>query len=94
MKDFHDAKDLFKAIHELYKNNEGLQALPNSWRDNHIYVIDYFLWFMGQHGYKLQKIRSGIQFFDINKTISEMRDKRMSDLNEILLGINKETKQQ
>lgn len=89
MRDFHDQKDLFKAIHELYKNNESLQKMPNSWVENHIFVIDYFLWFMGQHGYKLQKIRKkGVAFFDIADTIEEMRKKRMKTLSELLNQTN------
>jgi imidazoleglycerol phosphate dehydratase HisB len=91
LKDFHDQKDLFKAIHELYKNNESLQKMPQSWVDNHIFVMDYFLWFMGQHGYKLQKVRKkGIKFFDLHATIEEMNGRRGSALLKIL----QENKQQ
>jgi hypothetical protein len=85
LKDFHDQKELFKAIHQLYKDNESLRKMPNSWVDNHIFVIDYFLWFMGQHGYKLQKVRKkGVQFYDLQKTIDEMNGKRANTLLEIL----------
>jgi hypothetical protein len=85
MKDFHDQKDLFKAIHELYGKNESLQKLPNSWCDNHIFVIDYFLWFMGQHGYKLQKARKkGVEFYDLQATIEKMNSRRLDSLKHIL----------
>lgn len=85
MRDFHDQKDLFKAIHQLYKDNESLQKMPNGWCDNHIFVIDYFLWFMGQHGYKLQKARKkGVQFFDLQKTIEEMNGKRIESFKSLL----------
>jgi hypothetical protein len=85
MKDFHDQKDIFKAIHQLYADNESLQKMPNSWCDNHIFVIDYFLWFMGQHGYKLQRVRKkGVEFYNLNETVEKMLNKRNSGLMDIL----------
>lgn len=85
MKDFHDQKDLFKAIHELYKDNESLKKMPQSWVDNHIFVVDYFLWFMGQHGYKLQKVRKkGVEFYDLQATIDQMKGRSVQRFAEIL----------
>lgn len=52
LKDFHDQKQIFKEIQEWGKNT------PNNFVDNHIYTIDFFLNYMAQKGYKLQKIRS------------------------------------
>lgn len=69
MKDFHDQKDLFKSMEILFEKNENFKKLPGSWIDRHIYVIDFFLWFMGQNGYTLQKNRSNVEFFDIQDTI-------------------------
>jgi len=92
MRDFHDQKDLFKAIHELYKDNDSLKKMPQSWVDNHIFVIDYFLWFMGQHGYKLQKVRKkGVEFCDIHKTVEEMIKRRNIPLFELLSKHKKDT---
>ena len=92
MKDFHDQKDLFKAIHELYKDNESLKKMPQSWVDNHIFVIDYFLWFMGQHGYKLQKVRKrDVLFCDLQNTINEMRDRRIKSFTELLSSAKSNT---
>lgn len=51
-KDFHDQKEIFKAI-QVWG-----EKCPNNWVDNHIYTVDYFLRFMALKGYKLQKIRS------------------------------------
>lgn len=84
MKDFHDQKDIFKTIQELYSNNESLKKLPNSWPDNHIYVIDYFLWFMGQHGYKLQKDRSKVGFYDLQSTLEKFKQNRVESFAKIL----------
>lgn len=50
IQDFHDQKELFKEIQQ--------EKTPNNWVDNHIYTIDYFLYYMAKvKGYKLQKIR-------------------------------------
>ena len=84
MKDFHDQKDLFKCIHDLYKDDENFKELPASWRDNHIFVIDFFLWFMSMHGYKLQKIRQNIQFCDLHETMNEFKRKRLKQTINIL----------
>lgn len=70
MRDFHDQKDIFKTIDALYCKSESYKDMPQSWRDNHIYVIDFFLWFMGQHGYKLQRDRSNVAFYNISDTIT------------------------
>jgi len=65
IRDFHDQKNLFKSIHHLYQDNEWAKDAP-SWRDGHIYVIDWFLWFMAGRGYTLQKSRKkGIKFYDL-----------------------------
>ena len=59
MRDFHDQKDLFKAMHTLYSGSESLKM---TWVDGHIYVIDCFLWFMASRGYTLQKSRVLLDF--------------------------------
>jgi hypothetical protein len=87
MRDFHDQKDIFKAIFELYKSNESLQKMNVNWVDAHIFTIDYFLWFMGQHGYKLQKVRKkGIEFYNLKETIEEMINRRNKPFIELLKG--------
>lgn len=67
LQDFHDQKDLFKAMTVYFDNAD---TCPISWRDGHIYTIDWFLWFMAAHGYKLQKVRGNMEFLDIDTTIS------------------------
>ena len=71
MVDFHDQKDLFKAIYEQYRNGNAKELLENvKWVDAHCFTIDVFLWWMGIHGYKLQKIRSKkVDFNDPIETI-------------------------
>lgn len=84
LKDFHDQKDVFKTISDLYQNDENYKQLPQSWRDNHIYVIDFFLWFMGQHGYKLQRDRSKVEFYNLQETLAEFKAKRVQHFAKIL----------
>lgn len=84
-KDFHDQKDLMKALHDLYKDNETLKNMPNTWVDNHVFIVDFFLYFMSLHGYKLQKIRNKkVKFYDLNKTVDEFKEKRIKELSNIL----------
>lgn len=69
MRDFHDQKDVFKAMHNTITNaNDNGNA-----RDGHIYVVDTFLWYMARCGYTLQKSRKQVEFKDINDDIERMR---------------------
>lgn len=61
MRDFHDQKDVFKSIYYLYQDSPGKDRMP-SWLSSHIFVIDWFLWFMASRGYTLQKSRKRIEF--------------------------------
>ena len=77
IRDFHDQKNLFKSIHHLYQDNESSDTAPN-WADGHVYVIDWFLWFMASRGYTLQKIRKKnvdfIKWPDYRELIKEESD--------------------
>lgn len=62
MRDFHDQKNLFKSMHFLQQKSDGADKNPN-WIQGHIYIIDFFLWFMASRGYTLQKTRKkGVEF--------------------------------
>lgn len=62
MRDFHDQKNLFKSMHYLQQDSQGAENNP-TWVQGHIYIIDFFLWFMASRGYTLQKTRKkGIDF--------------------------------
>jgi hypothetical protein len=69
LRDFHDQKDLFKAIHWRTSTNESTQAL--TWVQAHCYVIDVFLWWMAARGYTLQKTRVKCEFRDLKTDIEE-----------------------
>jgi len=75
MRDFHDQKDLFKAISEtMGEPNDGFYHVD--WVKAHCYTMDRFLNFMAQCGYTLQRNRSAIEFYDLDKTIGDCRKKR------------------
>lgn len=71
MVDFHDQKDLFKVIYTQYREGNNKKLLENvNWVDAHCFTIDVFLWWMGKHGYKLQKSRcKNVEFYNPLETI-------------------------
>jgi hypothetical protein len=69
MRDFHDQKDLFKAIHHTYAKDDPEAKMPD-WRQAHCYTVDWFLWFMGLRGYTLQKSRAKVDFRPLRNTDS------------------------
>jgi hypothetical protein len=80
LKDFHDQKEFFHAMYEQWGEGETLQKI--NWTDAHIYTIDYFLWWMGLHGYKLQKIRSkDFRFYDPHSSIRDYNKQRKDKLS-------------
>ncbi len=84
-KDFHDQKDVMKVIYDLYKDDEAFKKFPNTWVDSHVFLVDFFLYFMSLHGYKLQKIKKkDIEFFNIDDTVKHFKEKRIEILSKIL----------
>lgn len=68
-RDFHDQKDLFKAMHNTIHNaNENGNP-----RDGHIYVVDTFLWYMARCGYTLQRSRKQVPFKDMAEDIQRYK---------------------
>lgn len=86
MKDFHDQKDLFKAIFDQYREGNCKELLEKvNLVDAHCFTIDVFLWWMGRHGYKLQKARTkGVEFHDPLDTIKYFDDKRRGKSSELI----------
>ena len=64
LRDFHDQKDIFKSMHFLYQDDDSADNMP-SWTQGHIYIIDWFLWFMASRGYTLQKTRAKQEFMEL-----------------------------
>lgn len=80
MRDFHDQKDVFKAMHNTITNaNENGNP-----RDGHIYMVDTFLWYMARCGYTLQKSRKQVEFKDMDDDIERMRREFSEKFRDIL----------
>lgn len=80
MRDFHDQKDVFKAMHNTITNaNENGNP-----RDGHVYVVDTFLWYMARCGYTLQKSRKQVEFKDMDDDIERMRREFSEKFRDIL----------
>ncbi|HDL6700359.1 TPA: hypothetical protein PXJ63_004595 [Yersinia enterocolitica] len=79
-RDFHDQKDLFKAMHWIIENaNENGNA-----RDGHIYVVDTFLWYMASRGYTLQRSRKKVNFREISDDVIQFKSESMGIFEETL----------
>lgn len=76
LRDFHDQKDVFKAMHDII-NVEGHEyAKPVNWIAGQCYVIDIFLWFMARRGYTLQRTRRRGAFRDLSTDVKAQNEKR------------------
>lgn len=93
MRDFRDQKYLFHHIHCLYSGNESAEEMPR-WRDAMCYTIDWFLWFMAQRGYTLQRSRANVEFYDLHEEMEVEGKKRTEAFNAALkAGMAKEKPQ-
>ena len=76
MRDFHDQKDVFKAIAAIPAPSDTIAAAEITWPQAHVYTIDRFLWFMARHGYVLRKSGAKLPFHDIAATLKDATDTR------------------
>lgn len=79
-RDFHDQKDLFKAMHNTIQNADE----NGNWRDGHIYVVDTFLWYMARCGYTLQRSRKKVPYKDMEDDIARYKQEMTEHLNKAL----------
>lgn len=81
MRDFHDQKDLFKAMQEVVERSNAKhgshRAMQATWTDYHIYTVDIFLWVLAAHGYTLQRARRRFRFADIFDFTGEAKRRRV-----------------
>ena len=84
LRDFHDQKDLFKAVHEIInlKGNDIAQKVD--WVTGQVYVIDVFLRFMARRGYTLQRSRARVPFRDLDQDIRTAREARDAAARKLL----------
>ncbi|MEH3356449.1 hypothetical protein POV16_21760 [Enterobacter kobei] len=80
MRDFHDQKDVFRAMHNTITNAND-NGNP---RDGHIYVIDTFLWYMASCGHTLQKSRKDVPFRDMQDDIDRYKSEMTEAFSKIL----------
>lgn len=93
LRDFHDQKDIFKAMHEIIDVQGHEYAKSVSWRDGQCYVIDIFLWFMARRGYTLQRSRQKLPFRDLEADVAAAGEKRHAHMNQTLNAILSENKE-
>ncbi|WP_334166286.1 hypothetical protein [Achromobacter mucicolens] len=77
LRDFHDQKDVFKAMHDIINVQGHEYARSVDWVTGQCYVIDIFLWFMARRGYTLQRSRAKVPFRDLNEDVENARSKRL-----------------
>ena len=65
LRDFHDQKDVFKAMHKIIQERPADPIIRPDWITGQCYVIDVFLWFMAQRGYTLQRSKRHCDFRDL-----------------------------
>lgn len=79
MQDFHDQKDLFKALQDVVERSNAKQgphrSLNATWTEYHIYTVDIFLWVLANHGYTLQRSRRRLAFSDIWAFVADARER-------------------
>lgn len=76
LRDFHDQKDVFKAMHEIIKERPGDPIRRPTWIEWQCYVIDVFLWFMARRGWTLQRTRRRGDFRNLDADVSEQTERR------------------
>jgi hypothetical protein len=84
LRDFHDQKDVFKAMHDIVDVNGHEYAKSVSWRDGQCYVIDIFLWFMAKRGYTLQRSRAKLPFNDLDEDVAAARERALNQSASLL----------
>jgi hypothetical protein len=84
LRDFHDQKDVFKAIHESIYVEGHEYAKSVDWVAGQCYVIDIFLWWMAKRGYTLQRTRRRDEFRDLSADVAEKNRRRSDRLNEMM----------
>jgi len=78
LRDFHDQKDVFKAMHDIINVQGHEYARSVDWVTGQCYVIDIFLWFMARRGYTLQRSRAKVPFRDLHEDVANARTQRLS----------------
>lgn len=86
LRDFHAQKRIFKRIDEIVQRRREKHAQDwtigdtglITWIDAHVYVIDFFLWYMARRGYTLQRSRQRCEFIDLESDLADF-DRREAE---------------
>lgn len=81
LRDFHDQKDVFKAMHQIVNVEGNEYAKPVDWIAGQCYVIDIFLWFMARRGYTLQRTRRKDDYRDLAADVVAANRERTAHLS-------------
>jgi len=101
LRDFGTAGWLFRWIDKKVEKRRNdprsadmMDDMPTS-RDAHIYVIDFFLWFMAMYGWTLQRSRKRLEFDDIETMLEQFEQEERNAFYAILhnLDTQKENEQ-
>jgi hypothetical protein len=69
LRDFHDQKEVFKAIDETIRHDPMTFIKRPTWIEAQCYVIDVFLWYMARRGYTLQRTRTRGEYRDLGADV-------------------------
>lgn len=84
LRDFHDQKEVFKALHEMVRVEENSAVAEVTWITGQCYVIDCFLWFMARHGYTLQRSRAAVEFESLADNVNACTARRDQEFSQLL----------
>lgn len=84
MRDFHDQKDLFKALDEVVQNRQDTYTHGISWVAAQVYTVDIFLWLMAKNGYTLQRSRKRVGFNDIYTWVAAAKSRWQTHFASVL----------
>lgn len=84
LRDFHDQKDLFKAMHEIVQEPEYEHIKRPTCVEGQCYVIDVFLWFMARRGWTLQRTRRKGEYRDLDSDIESVKRSREQKMAEAI----------
>ena len=77
LRDFHDQKDVFKAIDDVVQRRDD-PSKDIGWIPAQIYTVDVFLWVMARHGYTLQRSRAKVDFDDLERFIEDSKEQQQA----------------
>ena len=84
LRDFHDQKEVFKAMHDMLIVNPSDIGSQISFVEGQVYVVDRFLWFMARHGYTMQKSRARQNFESLTDNVQALTEQRNDAFSKML----------